>query len=324
VLLECTFVSSAQQKGSFSTLFACTNMIYAGRNKLESARTTRQEGNNELSATVSNLARRWWRSKNKHSKGSSKETNSLMAVDTMKQQLTKVLSDDEALINKKLPKELLLRIFSYIDVVSLCRCAQVSKAWNVLALDGSNWQRIDLFDFQKDVEGPIIENISRRCGGFLRQLSLRGCQSIADGSMKTLAQLCPNVEDLNLNGCKKLTDASCTAFSKHCSKLQKLNLDSCSAITDNSLKALSDGCPNLTHINISWCSNITENGVEALARGCRKLKSFISKGCKQITSRAVICLGRFCDQLEVVNLLGCSVSQDQLFVHSVLRKCVFF
>jgi ATP-dependent 26S proteasome regulatory subunit len=145
-------VSSAQQKGSFSTLFACTNMIYAGRNKLESARTTRQEGNNELSATVSNLARRWWRSKNKHSKGSSKETNSLMAVDTMKQQLTKVLSDDEALINKKLPKELLLRIFSYIDVVSLCRCAQVSKAWNVLALDGSNWQRIDLFDFQKDVE----------------------------------------------------------------------------------------------------------------------------------------------------------------------------
>lgn len=44
------------------------------------------------------------------------------------------------------------RIFSYLDVVSLCRCAQVSRAWNVLALDGSNWQKIDLFDFQTDVE----------------------------------------------------------------------------------------------------------------------------------------------------------------------------
>ena len=32
------------------------------------------------------------------------------------------------LINKILPKELLIRIFSYLDVVSLCRCAQVSKA----------------------------------------------------------------------------------------------------------------------------------------------------------------------------------------------------
>ncbi|KAI4467453.1 hypothetical protein MML48_2g00021067 [Holotrichia oblita] len=221
-------------------------------------------------------------------------------------QLTRVFADDEALINKKLPKELLLRIFSYLDVVSLCRCAQVSRAWNILALDGSNWQRIDLFDFQKDVEGPIIENISRKCGGFLRQLSLRGCQSIADGSIKMLAQMCPNIEDLNLNDCRKLTDATCLALSRHCPKLQKLNLDSCAIITDFSLKFLSEGCPLLRHINIGWCANITEDGVEALARGCPKLKSFIAKGCKQITSRAVICLARYCEDLEVVNLLGCS------------------
>lgn len=41
--------------------------------------------------------------------------------------LAKVFNEnDEALINRKLPKELLLRIFSHLDVVSLCRCAQVS------------------------------------------------------------------------------------------------------------------------------------------------------------------------------------------------------
>lgn len=40
--------------------------------------------------------------------------------------------------------------------MSLCRCAQVSHAWNVLALDGSNWQKIDLFDFQTDVEVNLI------------------------------------------------------------------------------------------------------------------------------------------------------------------------
>ena len=41
--------------------------------------------------------------------------------------LTKVFCDaDEALINRKLPKELLLKVFSHLDVVSLCRCAQVS------------------------------------------------------------------------------------------------------------------------------------------------------------------------------------------------------
>lgn len=36
-------------------------------------------------------------------------------------------NNDRSLINRKLPKELLLRIFSYLDVVTLCRCAQVSK-----------------------------------------------------------------------------------------------------------------------------------------------------------------------------------------------------
>lgn len=60
--------------------------------------------------------------------------------------------DPEDEISKKLPKEILFRIFSYLDVVSLCRCAQVSKYWNLLALDGSNWQKIDLFDFQRDIE----------------------------------------------------------------------------------------------------------------------------------------------------------------------------
>lgn len=231
------------------------------------------------------------------------------------------------MINKKLPKELILRIFSFLDIVSLCRCAQVSKSWNVLALDGSNWQKIDLFNFQKDVEvpfcsiftlyrhlterfqGPIIENISRRCGGFLRVLCLRGCQSIGDGSMKTLAQHCPNIEELNLNGCKKITDATCSALARHCSKLQRINLDSCMLITDHALKSLSDGCPNLTEVIISWCSNITDNGVEALARGCPKLQVFFSRGCKpHITCRAVVCLAEYCNNLEVVNLMNCLVS----------------
>ena len=42
-------------------------------------------------------------------------------------QVSKSSNDEDALINKKLPKELLLKIFSFLDVVSLCRCAQVAK-----------------------------------------------------------------------------------------------------------------------------------------------------------------------------------------------------
>ncbi|QQP32906.1 Fbox/LRRrepeat protein 20like, partial [Caligus rogercresseyi] len=60
---------------------------------------------------------------------------------------------EDSLINRRLPKELLLRIFSHLDV---------SRSWNILALDGSNWQRVDLFEFQVDIEGVVVENIARR------------------------------------------------------------------------------------------------------------------------------------------------------------------
>ncbi|KAF4521328.1 hypothetical protein B566_EDAN002333 [Ephemera danica] len=257
----------------FSYILARRNkMIHTNRSKLE--------------------VKPWW----VPSLGRRKDRN--FTVNTMKQnyiQLTRVFMDDDAMINKKLPKELLLRIFSYLDVVSLCRCAQVSKMWNELALDGSNWQRIDLFDFQTDVENTVVENIARRCGGFLKKLSLRGCQSVVDSSLRTFAQ------------------HTCQSLSRSCSKLQHLNLNSCSSITDVSLKALSDGCPQMMHINISWC-------VDALARGCPKLRTFISKGCTQINDRAVSSLANFCTNLEVINLHGCHNLTDDA-VQQLAENC---
>ncbi|KAG7279108.1 hypothetical protein CRUP_004051 [Coryphaenoides rupestris] len=178
-------------------------------------------------------------------------------------------NSDEAVINKKLPKELLLRIFSFLDVVTLCRCAQVSRSWNVLALDGSNWQRIDLFDFQRDIEGRVVENISKRCGGFLRKLSLRGCLGVGDAALRTFSQNCRNIELLSLNGCTKITD--------------------------------SEGCPHLEQLNISWCDQqITDEGLITICRGCHRLQSLCVSGCANITDAILHALGQNCPHLRIV------------------------
>lgn len=81
------------------------------------------------------------------------------------------------------------------------------------------------------------------CGGFLKYLSLKGCQSVGDLSIRTLAQHCHNIEHLDLTECKKISDAATEPLSKNCPKLAAISLESCSQITDLSLKALSDGCP---------------------------------------------------------------------------------
>uniref|UniRef100_A0A8C1PHG3 F-box/LRR-repeat protein 20 n=1 Tax=Cyprinus carpio TaxID=7962 RepID=A0A8C1PHG3_CYPCA len=229
-------------------------------------------------------------------------------------------NSDEALINKKLPKELLLRIFSFLDVVTLCRCAQVSKAWNVLALDGSNWQKIDLFNFQTDIEGRVVENISKRCGGFLRQLSLRGCLSVGDASMKTFAQNCRNIEHLNLNGCTKITDSTCVSLSKFCSKLRHLDLTSCVSITNHALKALSEGCRMLENLNLSWCDQIMSDGIEALSRGCTSVKALFLRGCTQLDDTALKHLQKHCPELMIINMQSCTQITDDGFV-SLCRGC---
>nr|XP_054750628.1 F-box/LRR-repeat protein 20-like [Lytechinus pictus] len=188
------------------------------------------------------------------------------------------------MINQRLPKEDILRIFSYLDVVSLCRCAQVSKYWNLLALDGSNWQKVDLFNFQTDIEGPVVEHISKRCGGFLKNLSLHGCKSVTDDALNTFADNCRNIEVLNLEDCKRITDHTAQSLSRFSKKLSQLNMVSCTAITDNALKYLSDGCHVLSHLNISWCDQISDNGIEALVRGCSNIKVLILKGCHMVSS----------------------------------------
>ncbi|XP_073667061.1 F-box/LRR-repeat protein 2 isoform X4 [Tursiops truncatus] len=201
-------------------------------------------------------------------------------------------------------------IFSFLDIVTLCRCAQISKAWNILALDGSNWQRIDLFNFQTDVEGRVVENISKRCGGFLRKLSLRGCIGVGDSSLKTFAQNCRNIEHLNLNGCTKITDSTCYSLSRFCSKLKHLDLTSCVSITNSSLKGISEGCRHLEYLNLSWCDQITKDGIEALVRGCRGLRALLLRGCTQLEDEALKHIQNYCHELVSLNLQSCSNCHD--------------
>ncbi|KAK0417453.1 hypothetical protein QR680_013018 [Steinernema hermaphroditum] len=219
-------------------------------------------------------------------------------------------SDQQAHINRLLPKELLLRVFSYLDVISLCRCAQTCRHWNCLALDGSNWQHVDLFKFQKDVKAPVVENLARRCGGFLKNLSLRGCENVQDNALRSFTHKCPNIESLSLSKCKRVTDMTCENLGRFCHRLTRLDLENCTAITDRAMRFIGEGCKSLEYLNISWCENIQDRGVHFAASGCRRLKELILKGCDGLTEN---CFGdlvkdKHFGNLKRLNLLGCFIT----------------
>lgn len=139
------------------------------------------------------------------------------------------------------------------------------------------------------LQGRVVENISKRCGGFLRKLSLRGCLGVGDSALRwdlgkpgtaeapartgstnvlffpsrTFAQNCRNIELLSLNGCTKITDryGNCypgQTYKKIAAKLWQ-NILFCS--TCNSLSKF---CPKLKHLDLSSCTSITNLSLKAL------------------------------------------------------------
>ncbi|VDP14184.1 unnamed protein product [Heligmosomoides polygyrus] len=203
---------------------------------------------------------------------------------------------------------------------TLCRCAQTCRLWNVLALDGSNWQRVDLFTFQKDVK---------------------------DSALRSFTAKCANIEHLSLYKCKRVTDATCENLGRHCHKLVHLNLENCTAITDRALRYIrnnrgpsptsmqgraeddysvfdvdssilianfSDGCPSLQYLNISWCDNIQDKGVQMVLAGCKSLTTLIMKGCEGLTEQVFANSVDNMKNLEVINLLSC-FANDETVAH---------
>ncbi|XP_003748063.1 F-box/LRR-repeat protein 2 [Galendromus occidentalis] len=220
----------------------------------------------------------------------------------------------ENLINKMLPKELLLKVFSFLDIVTLCRCAQVSREWNLLAMDGSNWQNIDLFSYQKDINCDVVSYIAGRCGRFLTVISLRGCEDISGEALIQFSEHCPNIEKVVLSCCRKITDDAIVALAKACRRLHSLYIDSCVELTDRSIMSFK----NLRDVNISWCRKITQEGIGML--GSEHLVRFTAKGCAGVTNEAMSRLASSSPKLEALDLQCCPYVFDAAII-AVAQNC---
>lgn len=233
------------------------------------------------------------------------------------------------LINILLHKESLLKIFSFLDIVSLCRCAQVSRYWNRLALDPENWQNISLFNLRNRVKSSVLENIANRYGSHLRRINLRGCKSVSDKSIQVLSQNCPLLEEVSLDDCNQLTDQACISLAKHCNNIVYLNIASCN-ITDSTLEAIGKYCNNLKLIDISNCNKIRPAGIESLVKNCPDIVSFICVACgpSTINDDSLKFIGEYCPKLKLINLNGCYAISDQGVryisdgCHSLISLCL--
>lgn len=223
-----------------------------------------------------------------------------------------------ALINRMLPTELILRVFSYLDITSLCRCAQVCRSWNKLAMDGSNWMDVDLFLFQREVKTAVVESLAKRCGNFLKVLSLKGCENVQDNAMRSFASKCPNIERLTLAKCKLVTDATCEYIGRYCHRIVMVDLENCTLVTDVAMKFISEGCKQLEELNISWCEQISDLSLAYIAKSCTNLRTLFCKGLENLSSTCFAQLEM--PELKRLSLLSCPNVLDDT-VTDIVKRC---
>ncbi|KAJ0176757.1 hypothetical protein K1T71_007936 [Dendrolimus kikuchii] len=77
---------------------------------------------------------------------------------------------------QRLPDETILCVMKYLDIQSLCRCAQVNRHFNRLASDAILYRSIDLRPYWHCVQSQVLVTLSMRCK-YLQKLDLSWCGS---------------------------------------------------------------------------------------------------------------------------------------------------
>ena len=173
---------------------------------------------------------------------------------------------DENLLDKsikfeKFPSELLLKIFSFLEILDLMKCSQASKRIRIICFDESLWQKIDLS--KKSVPTEFLQKvIDYGCKWLnLNQTNLIGTLRLENESQ---------IHHLDLSGCAAESLSVFEELLNSCHYLQTLsftqqvNISQLLSQNGQTLQILNCFCGLRSRLDLSTIECIIEN--------CSKLK----------------------------------------------------
>ena len=233
-----------------------------------------------------------------------------------------------------MPDEVILKVFTYLDLRDLIYSVQVSKRLQVISKDESLWQKINLY--QKVVPPEFLQKvISNGCkylslvnanlseGIFnltkrksqLKYLELTNfransqvleelicsCQSLEKFSFSCYDVPYDSYHSLNT----KMIESFCIENGK---SLQILDLTWCTGLDLISVYLIVDNCVELKELNLEYC-NLTEESVTYLVNNLtKKIQKLSLAGLNNVRDDHLEALVNRCKMLKVLDLRGTSVS----------------
>ncbi|XP_071574944.1 F-box/LRR-repeat protein 4-like isoform X2 [Temnothorax nylanderi] len=157
-----------------------------------------------------------------------------------------------------LPNEILLKIFKYLDLVTLCRMNEVNNGrFDILTRDPLLYTRLNMRWIKSDkYMCDIFCYFTSRCK-YLQQLDLTGSNFDVDDFVNFLNNCGRRLTHLRLSNCRMDLNPVLLEISETCKNLKELDLIRCSGIDDKGFSYL-EGLNNLEHINFCGTCITTE------------------------------------------------------------------
>jgi len=187
---------------------------------------------------------------------------------------TEALEPGVTTIHHVLP-ECLAHVFSFLDVASKGRAAQVSRRWRDVCYEKRVWRGIEAKLHLKRANPTLFPSLVRRGIRSVQVLSLRR-------SLRELVNGLPNMESLNLSGCYNLTDAALdAAFCREVPSLKQLNLSLCKDVSESSLAKIAHHCKALESLDLSGCTRVN-NGALFFISHMRRMRQLSLRSCREV------------------------------------------
>jgi len=201
-----------------------------------------------------------------------------------------------------LPRELVLAIFSYLDLASLVRTAQVCSAFHQLARDPSLYRMVDLRQVFHCVSSSSLAWLTPLATR-LTSLDLSWCGNYGSVSPASLAALVMRVagqlERLVLDNCHVATGEVLTAVGT-CTALTSLSLSNCHLLRPQDFQALC-GLQELQSLNL-YRTAVQQSCVLSLLCSNRGLACLSLAACSNLLGDEVCLVLAHCQAASLISL----------------------
>ena len=173
----------------------------------------------------------------------------------------------------EMPSEVLLKIFSFLEVESLFALPRVCRLWREVC------SRLDIEEIKWKNHPMEIEAFVVMLSKFGRIKSLdfglgeeRWNVDVNDLIVMELEKKYSGLKSLNLHFCGKVTDAGISKIGEGCPELRSLDLLGCHKVTGDGISKIGEGCPQLRSLNLYNCHRVTDVGISKIGEGCNLLR----------------------------------------------------